>query len=99
MSDNILKKMPLKSLAKLVEAHYAAVIILETALRDVPHLPREPYQNAHSLFATQLNTLLAQYEKRTNSTRTQKLVDQVVAACMPPKVEEAPAPAEAPNNG
>jgi hypothetical protein len=101
MSDDFIKRMPLKDLVKLIECHYATVLILEAAVRDIPELPKDPYKSAYALFVTQLNTLVAQHEKRTNSTRTQRMVDKVVAACTPVNSEAATpeASAEVPTNG
>ncbi|HEY9661961.1 MAG TPA: hypothetical protein V6C65_26190 [Allocoleopsis sp.] len=84
MSANVFKKMPLKDIEKLITIHYGTCMLIQSALRDIPALPKEVFANAFGVFNAQLNVMVKEYQKRSKSeTKTQKMMDRVQAAVQP----------------
>ncbi len=82
-APNPFRKMPLKQMKTLIESTYATVLVLDAALRDVPNLPKAPYQNALGMWQAQLNVMVQNYEKRTNAEKTERMMQAVAKAVMP----------------
>jgi ABC-type antimicrobial peptide transport system ATPase subunit len=77
------QKLPLKTLKALAQAQYCYIVVLQAALRDIHSLPKEPYEQALALAFEQFKTLLDLHAKRTNETKTQKMIDSITKAVSP----------------
>lgn len=82
------QRLPLKTIKELAKAQFCYIIVLQAALRDIHSLPKAPYEQALALAMEQFNKLVEMHEKRTNETKTQKMVDDITKAVSPVEDKE-----------
>lgn len=83
MSKRTMPRIPVTDLEAIVQAQVVYLVLIQSAVEQIPNLPQEPYQLAFNLAKTQLDHILKDLARRTSPERTQALFDECYRKTQP----------------